>query len=230
MGNYIKKGASYKIFSPSKVISTTISDNISSSIGKIAFRFLSSRKSKLPSLKPTKSYDINIESTIVDEIENLWKHLPLNHKISAVRNEKYVKWRFIKHPENNYKFLSARKNKELLGYFVFNVVKNDKLIEGRIVDYGTKENNKDIFLSLLLEALNTFKKDGCDLVSTWAFAQLQFQQVLNRCGFIRKSSFPYKIFTETNYFVAKKIVSNNLPIDPIDKKNWYITQSDTDTY
>jgi len=205
-------------------------ENILSSLGKIAFRFLSSKKCKLPSLKPTRSYDINVESTLANEVENLWNHLPLNHKISTVRDEKYIKWRFIKHPENNYKFLSARKSKELLGYFVFNIVKNDKVIEGRIVDYGIKENKKDVFLSLLLEALKSFKKEGCDLVSTWAFIQPQFQQVLDRCGFVRKSSFPYKIFTETNYFVANKIVSNNLPINPMHKKHWYITQSDQDTY
>ena len=225
-----KIDASYKIFSPSKVISTTMPENILSSIGKIFFRFLSSKKCKLPSLKPAKSYDINVESTIANEIENLWQGLSVNYKISTVRDEKYVKWRFIKHPENNYKFLSARKSKELLGYFVFNIVKNDKLIEGRIVDYGIKENSKDVFLALLLEALNNFKNDECNLVSTWAFTQPQFQQVLDRCGFIRKLSFPYKIFTETSYFVANKIVSNNLPIYPMDKKHWYITQSDTDTY
>ena len=98
------------------------------------------------------------------------------------------------------------------------------------LDYIIKDNLKEVFLSLLLEALEKFKKESCDLAATWAFTQPEFQQVLDRCGFVKKSSFPYNIFTNAGFFVIIKIASNCLSINPFEKKNWYITQADADTY
>jgi len=228
--NISKTNPSYKIFSPEKVVSSKISRKILRNIAQTVLRFLSSRKSKLPTIIPAKSYDINEERMIIEEIEELWKRFSENFKISTVRNKEYLEWRFLKHSENDYRFFTARKNKGLLGYFVTNIVKNLNLIEGRIIDYVIKDNGKEVFLSLLLEALEKFKKEGCDVVSTWAFTQPEFQPILDRCGFIKRSSFPYNIFTNECFFAVRKIVSDCLPIDPFEKKNWYITQADMDTF
>ena len=225
-----KIDASYKIFSPEKTVSSKMTGKISTNIAKIVLKLLLSRKSKPPTLKTTKSYDVNGESTITDEFIELWEKLPDDLKISSVRNREYLEWRFVEHPENDYGLFTARKNKELLGYFVTNIVKNRNLVEGRIVDYIIKDYSKEVFLSLLLEALEKFKRERCDLVSTWAYIQPDFQEVLHGYGFIKISSFPYNIFKDTSFFVVRKIVSNYLPVNPLKKENWYITQSDADTY
>lgn len=225
-----EKDFSYKIFSPEKVVSSQISRKIFRNIAEVVLRFLSSRKSKLPSITPARSYDIDEERMITEEFFELWKRFSSNLKINTVRNTEYLKWRFLKHPENDYWFFTARKNKELLGYFVTSIVKNQDLVEGRIVDYIIKDESREVFLSLLLEALEKFKKEGCDLVSTWAFTQPEFQRVLDRSGFIKTSSFPYNIFVNAGFFVVRKVASDCLPVNPLEEKSWYITQADSDSY
>ena len=225
----LEREASYNVFSPKRVISLKISNLVLSSIANVAFKSFFN-KSKISSLKPESSCDINEERYVTKEFEELWRRCSDNWKIGIVRDKEYLEWRFVKHPENDYCFFTAHKNRELLGYIVTNIVKNRDLVEGRIVDYVIKDNLKEVFLSLLLEALEKFKKEGCDLVSTWAFTQPELQQVLDRCGFVKKSSFPYNIFTDTSFFVVRKIVSNCLPVNPLKKENWYITQSDQDTH
>lgn len=225
-----KKDFSYKISSAEKVVASQISDKFLRNIAGMVLRFLSSRKSKLPSITPAKSYDINEEKMIAEEFYELWKRFSGNLKISTVRNKEYLDWRFLKHPENDYRFFTARKNKELLGYFVTNTAKNRNLVEGRIVDYIIRDDGKEVFLSLLLETLEKFKKEGCDLVSTWAFTQPEFQRALDRCGFIKISTFPYNIFTSAGFFAVRKVASNRLPVNPLKKKSWYITQADTDYF
>lgn len=137
-----------------------------------------------------------------------------------------MRWRFMKHPENDYRFLCLRKAKELLGYFVFRTVTYGKVVEAQIVDYGAKADCVDVFLTLMSEALNIFQREGCDLVSIWAFTQPEFQRELDRYGFIRRSSLPYKPSKGDYYFSVNKALSSDLPVDPMDKEHWHITQSD----
>jgi len=221
-----KTDPSYWIFCPKNVISTALPNGFPSSIGKIAFRLFYRKKSKLPSLITAKSYDTNVEHAMTNEIGDLSKDTHNTCKLNTMRDESYMRWRFMKHPENNYRFLCARKGKELLGYFVFRTVTYGKVVEAQIVDYAAKADCVDVYLSLMSEALNIFQREGCDLMSIWAFTQPEFQRELDRCGFIRRSSLPYKPSKGDYYFSVNKAMSTDLPVDPMDQEHWHITQSD----
>jgi len=150
-----KKTPSIKIFSPKKVASSQISNKVLGKIAGMALRFLSPYKSKLPSMTPEKSYDITEEKLITEEFQKVWKNFSSNFKICTVRNKEYMEWRFVKHPENDYRFFIARKNKEPFGYFVTGIAENRNLVEGRIIDYIIKDDGgKEVFLSLLLASVS----------------------------------------------------------------------------
>ena len=152
--------------------------------------------------------------------------------IEIVRSEKYLNWRFDKHPVNIYTYIIVKKREELLGYAVIKSVNENGLKTGRIVDYLVKNNDLDCFRALMYYSLVEFKKSDCDIIIFGYIYNSDFQKVLlSQFGFISPLSFPYNYFIKGENFLVARELNKNLinQIDIYDQSNWNLTYLYADT-
>jgi GNAT superfamily N-acetyltransferase len=165
---------------------------------------------------------------ILEQVFNAWRN---QQCIFAVRDRKYLEWRFKSRPERQYQFLVARVEGEARGYFVLSTEDFRGMKRGTIVDYLVIGNDPSTFRSLLIYSLNHLKDQGCHISDTWAFTQKWAEEIVARSGFISSRSILIRRwFAKSNQaFVARAIDKDHFPYD-LQQMKWYITPSDSDVF
>lgn len=121
--------------------------------------------------------------TSEEEIEDLWKKLAGNYRISFERNQRYLKWRY-NNPVADYGILIAEENNQITGYVItaleekdigINKIRISGLRIGHIVDLVAE---KESIAPLLSRAEEFLKSKGVCLVTCWTIKNSDLNYLL----------------------------------------------------
>ena len=152
--------------------------------------------------------------------------------INLVRSERYLRWRFDKHPDHNYRYVIAKRDGKLWGYAVVSVQQQPNgLVNGLIVDYLVKNKDLACFRVLIDKCLNELGKSESDILLVWAFNEPKLrEQLLKYFGFKSSFKFPYNKLFRYAYIEAMLIDEKVADaVDIYDKNNWRVTHAYPDT-
>lgn len=159
-----------------------------------------------------------------DRIEDFWEKASRDYPIIVVRHKKYLNWRYFEKPDVKYTVLLAERDKKVLGYIVLLIKDGNSLRVGYIVDIMAFSGDSTVFQSLILEAIEDFRKKNVDSIVCWmmnnSIARMPYN-ILKSNGFIKVSSTPL-IGRVNSSRVSKQCVG--------DYTKWYVTIGDSDIH
>lgn len=190
-------------------------------------RILSSVLSKLIQLKNlyrgSHSYDdVKIEEIDVfdDSFDEFFARIAPRYGIMVARNSRYLNWKFVQKPFNNYKRYAAfDRSGELSGYMVTKSECYETLNRGRIIDFLVDPDKLRIFEALVNFCCKDFRKTKVDYVQLISSVPIII-------GLVKKNGFmqarkPVRFMVKNwEQYFEESSVGN---ID-----NWYVTESDGD--
>jgi hypothetical protein len=160
--------------------------------------------------------------TLSSDIDKLWEITKDRYKIIAIRDQSFLKWRYIDNPNDSFEFFIAYQEKPI-GYIVVKIAqKGDQLI-GYIVDILSIDKTVDTFL--IGTALNYFISKKVDYSLCRILKEDEVYDVLMNYGFSEKAIFPptpviYEIFDYSIFPDEKSISFFKSP------GNWHLTYGD----
>ena len=159
-----------------------------------------------------------------DRIEDFWEKASKDYPIIVVRRKEYLNWRYFKKPDAKYTVLLAERDRKALGYIILLIKDENSLRVGYIVDIMAFLGDSNVFQSLILEAIEDFKKKNVDSIVCWMMnnstARVPYK-ILKSNGFITVSSSPL-IGRVNSSRVSKQSLG--------DSTRWYVTMGDSDIY
>lgn len=161
---------------------------------------------------------INIDSFSKD-YDELFNIVSLNHKIMVKKDSNYLNWRYFNNPDIKYYFIEYRKNKQLCGFCAYKLYKNEKILNGYIVDILA--TGEYIFAKLINGAIEQLKSLNAKNIYIW-MNDPRYLQILNEMN-----------FRETNritHFGCRLNSYEEFNIDICDYNNWYVMMGDSDVF
>jgi len=184
--------------------------------------------------KPTRlsdSFQVEVFDRFTDDLKNV-DDLRDKSGINLVRSEKYLRWRFDRNPDHNYRYVIAKREGKLWGYAVVSVQQQPNgLVNGLIVDYLVKNKDLACFRVLIDRCLNELGKSEADILLAWAFSEPQLRkELLTHFGLKSSVKFPYNKMFGYAYLEAM-LIDENLAegVDIYDRNNWRVTHAYADT-
>ena len=136
------------------------------------------------------------------------------------RGEKYLNWKFVDKPFNNYRiFAAADKTKQLFGYIVLKIERSEGEVRGKIVDILANPEKPEVFGALIQKGIQEFvrvRANYIEIVCTYP----PFAKWLRKMGFIRKPSPLWFMVKNWEGLFDREFIG--------DIKNWYLTLGDAD--
>mgnify|MGYP001177428775 CR=1 FL=1 len=140
----------------------------------------------------------------------------LKKKYSIPRTSKFLNWRYIQRPKNEYTCYKIINEKKFVGYFILK--KYEKKCQ--IIDF-VLDNKIEIYESVLNKTIEFAKKNKLSKISLWANSDESFLKYLQKKEFFKKNM--------NTYFIVKKLRNFfKNQVDDYDK--WYITMGDSDVF
>ncbi len=174
------------------------------------FAILRSKKFKFK----LESREINNCDEAFDELAEICRSLS---KALLVRNASYLNWRYLNHPEKEYKIQAIFEEGQIKGYVVTCQVWKNNILSGLIVDWLAE--SKDMYWEELLGLALLELKDA-DIVQTWVLPETISEKALQKGGLIHKDS-PMPL-------VGKELNEQTHSLRKYE--NWYITPGDVDSF
>lgn len=160
------------------------------------------------------------------EVNDLWQSFSKNIKVAVNRDKEYLDWRYIKKPNEDYKIVHCYDNSEkFLGFIIFCV--KDKH-EGRvayIMELIYDLEHPKAVSQLLNYAIKEIKKENADLILAWCFDHSPNYKTFKTSYFFK---LPEKLRPIELHFGAKAFDAKLKDII-YNRKNWYLSYSDSDT-
>ena len=145
--------------------------------------------------------------------------------VELVRDERVLSWRFDRHPQHRYRYITAKRNNKLSGYAVISVQRQpNNLIYGMIIDYLVENGDTGCFRVLIEKAVSELARSACDVIVVWAFSDPPFNTELKkRFGFKSTSRYPFNRLIDHGYFDVLAIDGGLSSLDVYSKDSWRIT-------
>ncbi len=173
--------------------------------------------------KKTAGVRVRTIETFDQRVDKLWEKAGPLHKIIAIRDFKYLSWRYKK-PGSNYKLVIAERGDELIGYAVMQIKANSFGTEGHLVDLFT-DNTPGVDALLVKKVLSLCIGEKVDYALCWMLPDKPAFTTLAGLGFAERDAFqPVNI--------VYSIFDSGLVEDAFVKKpeSWYLTMGDSDFY
>lgn len=119
--------------------------------------------------KPSHSDGVEIRRCTATDatFDGLWQRLSPAFPISAVRDRRWVQWRFLEDPLFEHDlFCASNPGGELLGYIDVRVSERRGLRFGRIIDLFCDPSSTDVAGSLLAAGAGHLEKKGVDVITS----------------------------------------------------------------
>ncbi len=166
--------------------------------------------------------DIEVEqiSYFDESFNDFWLRSCNIKKIIFVRDMKYLNWRYVEKPGNEYKIFVAKSQKEIVGYIVVMLEKNN-VGRGFIVDLLTLPS-EDVAAEVLISgAIEYLRGEGAAMISCLMIKDTPYYRILRKLGFLHRHS-----GIQLNVRIFDQNLSKEFVADP---SNWYFVWGDTDT-
>lgn len=161
-----------------------------------------------------------------ESVNELWKNFSKNIKVAVNRNKTYLDWRYINKPSENYRIAHCYNlENQHLGFIVFTVKDKHGGKIGYIMEMIFNLQYPEAAKYLLKYAILQIKKDKADCILNWCFDHSPNAKIYKNQFFIKmpESLRPIELHFGVCTFKddLKKIIDN--------RKNWYLSYSDSDT-
>lgn len=162
--------------------------------------------------------DVAKTSFFDNRVDEFWEEVSKEYKIIAVRDKKYLTWRYLDNPNYDYAIYLAERERKMLGYIVLKLMAIDKSSKsGMIVDLLTLPDQKDATFALIVKAIEYFKEEGADVVACY-IQNRYYYNLLRKMGFIPIPLKNPKLCARIHTTKNKTLFTSN--------KNWFITSGD----
>lgn len=176
--------------------------------------------------KSNPSNNIVEEFSFPEQVNLLWNNFSEHIKVSVKRDKSYLDWRYIKKPNENYKILhSYDKNNNYQGFIVYCIKEKHDGIIGYIMELIYEPSKTEVGVELLKKAIEDIKDKKADTILTWCFDFSPNYMAFKKCNFF---NLPEKLRPIELHFGARIFDSKDQNII-IERANWYLSYSDSDT-
>jgi hypothetical protein len=171
-------------------------------------------------ISPSKNADVEVErvSSFDERIDKFWLKASEIKNIMVIKDMKYLNWRYVAKPGNEYKIFLAKRQDEIAGFIV---IKLERGVPNRgfIVDLLTLPGEDTVTEVLTTRAVGYLKEEGAAMISCWMLRDTPYYRTLRKLGFIRRSGpcLNARIFDQN---ISKEFVTN--------PSNWYYVMGDDD--
>ena len=218
----------FRVVHPQKVLSYKLGNKLlAGGLGSLYGILLNSGERKTARLSD--SFRLQVCDRFTDDLKDV-DDLRDKSGINLVRSEGYLRWRFDKHPDHDYRYIIAKKDGKLWGYAVISVQQQSSgLVHGLIVDYLVKDKDPACFRVLIDRCLHELGESQCDIILAWAFSEPRFrEELLKHFNFKSSVKFPYNKMFGYEYLDVL-LIDEKLAVDIYDKNNWRVTHAYKDT-
>ncbi len=155
-----------------------------------------------------------------ESVNEFWGRASEWFDFIAVRDSKFLNWRFTERPDKKYSILLAQESGKILGYIVFRVARRSPLNVGMIADLLVDPSHKPdlIIRLLLLNAYRKMKEEDASLAYAMVPLEGFYMRALRKNGFIPTLTRPL-MGTVTRQELRNKL--GNV-------RNWYFSGADAD--
>ncbi|HXW84398.1 MAG TPA: hypothetical protein VEJ86_08325 [Candidatus Binataceae bacterium] len=154
--------------------------------------------------------------------EPFWARICKDYGVIAIRDTRYLNWRFTQRPDASYRILAAIRDSEVVGYLVLRLARDGREAVGYLVDFLVEGRSEKIFLQLLWQAEKYLTQAGAPAI-VCAVASPPFRELLLDRGYYK-----YEPTRMPGGFSAR-VRSKDPALQMFaDLKQWYLTMSDGD--
>jgi GNAT superfamily N-acetyltransferase len=153
------------------------------------------------------------------ELDQLWNRLCGIAPVIAVRDRRFLNWRFAQRPDASYRFVVAMRDSDLIGYLVFRVAEIEGAKWGYLVDFMAEGPTLMPFKLLLRHAESCLMREGAKVIVCDA-APARFRRALMRSGYLpSRARKPIYLSANLNSADPELQVFADVP-------RWFVTASD----
>jgi GNAT superfamily N-acetyltransferase len=176
--------------------------------------------------KVFKDYKIEFKDEFPIEVNAIWESFSENIGVAINRNKEYLDWRYLVKPNEDYKLLHCSTSSgKYLGYVIYSVKGKHGGEIGYIMELVYDLEYQLAGKMLLKKAISEIKLQNADCILSWCLDHSPSYNIFKRENFFKM---PEKLRPIELHFGArafdkkfKDLVSN--------RKNWYLSYSDSDT-
>lgn len=194
---------------------------------KISFlKFMPNINLSFSSFKKSKHFTVVEQLSFPEAVNQIWNNFSKNIKVAVHRDKKYLDWRYVNKPLENYKIAHCYDYKNTyLGYVVYTVKGKHggkiAYIMELIYDLEVPKSGDE----LLKYAIHKIKREKADCILSWCFTHSPNFSNFKKVLFL---TMPEKFRPIELHFGARCF--NDSLKDLINKRaNWYLSYSDSDT-
>lgn len=166
------------------------------------------------------------ERSFPEEVNELWQNFSKNILVAIDRNKDYLNWRYIQKPNEDYKIVHCYdKNKNYKGLIVFTVKEKHDGKIGYIMELIYDLNSKETGELLLKYANYNIRKQKADCIISWCMEHSPGYSLYKKEFYV---NMPEKIRPIELHFGVRSFSEEFKPI-LANRKNWFISYSDSDT-
>ncbi|WP_339661510.1 GNAT family N-acetyltransferase [Croceibacter atlanticus] len=176
--------------------------------------------------KISKAYKLEFKNEFPVVVNDIWNFFSKDIQVAVNRDKKYLDWRYISKPNENYKILHCfSAADEYLGFIVYTVKAKHGGKIGYIMEFIYDLNNPLAAKQLLAKAISEIKQQKADCILSWCLDHSPNYRIFKNSLFFKM---PEKLRPIELHFGVRAF-------DPVDKellynrKNWYLSYSDSDT-
>jgi len=171
-------------------------------------------------------YKIFEKLEVPDDANKIWQEFSKSINVSIVRDKEYLLWRYINKPNENYRIAHCYDdNNNYLGYIIYSIKNKHDGIIGYIMELIYDPNYPDVAKDLLRYASNDLAKNKADCILAWSLEHSPNFKTFRKQFFFKM---PARLRPIELHF---GVLSLDTQIESIisDRKNWYLSYSDSDT-
>lgn len=156
-----------------------------------------------------------------DEYDKLWEAFKATFTTGLVRDSRYLNWRFSDNPRFRYRVLEARDSRQrLAGFCVFRIAEKHGGTIAYIMELMERPGS-GAGRALIGAALEEFRAAGADASLAWCFDHSFSYRSYQMHGYLPLATRlrPIELHFGVRFFCD----------EPVERKDWYISYSDSDT-
>ena len=176
--------------------------------------------------KLSKKYKLKEEFSFPEATNSIWDSFVKQLKVAVNRDKTYLDWRYIAKPLENYKILHCYDDKNnYVGFVVYTVKEKHGGKIGYIMELIYDLSYPEVGKLLVQYATNKIKQEKADCILSWCFNHAPNYNAFQSNWFFNlpEKFRPIELHFGVNCFNQD---FNNVVYE---RKNWYISYSDSDT-
>lgn len=176
--------------------------------------------------KVDKKINIKLKKEFPEEVNKIWGKFSENILVSVKRNKEYLDWRYIQKPDEDYKIAHAYiSDGSYIGFIVYCVKEKHGGKIAYIMEYIYDPKFTLQAENLMKFTINQIIKEKADCILSWCLEHSENYKHYRKRGFY---TLPEK-FRPIELHFGVRCFDENLNKLIINRKNWYLSYSDSDT-